>query len=185
MTAARNPNSSPGSPFPEARRDGLIVVDLDDEILLYDRSRHRAHRLNHMAALVWRLCDGQTSIAGLTTRLTEQTGAPVGEDLVRLALDRLSRGRLLKQSLMLSPGETGVDRRAFVRQVAVAAGLAALMPVVESIIAPTLAYAASCGMTCLNNADCVGAGSCTACRNSTDLTGKRCCLAGTAQNPCF
>jgi hypothetical protein len=40
--------------MPRARRDELVVEELDDETLVYDLERHKARCLNHTAALVWR-----------------------------------------------------------------------------------------------------------------------------------
>jgi hypothetical protein len=37
---------------------GVIVEDLEGEILLYRPSAHKAIHLNRTAALVWTLCDG-------------------------------------------------------------------------------------------------------------------------------
>ena len=48
------------------REDGLIVREVDGETLVYDRRRHKAHCLNRAAALVWRQCDGTTSVADAT-----------------------------------------------------------------------------------------------------------------------
>jgi coenzyme PQQ synthesis protein D (PqqD) len=44
---------------PLARSDGLIVQELDGELLVYDLERHRAHRLSETAAFVWRRCEGE------------------------------------------------------------------------------------------------------------------------------
>ena len=48
---------------PRARRDGLVIRELNGELLVYDLERHRAHCLNPTAALVFKQCDGRTSPA--------------------------------------------------------------------------------------------------------------------------
>src|SRR3712207_4559485 len=82
--------------FPHARHDGLTVHELPEETLVYDRQRHRAHCLNRTAALVWRQCDGRTSIAQLAENLQRDLQAPVDESVIRVALDELERAHLLQ-----------------------------------------------------------------------------------------
>ena len=48
-----------------ARRENLIVKDLGGEVVVYDEATSEAHELNRSAALVWRHCDGQNSVADL------------------------------------------------------------------------------------------------------------------------
>src|ERR1700719_830964 len=79
------------------REDGLIVREVDGETLVYDRRRHKAHCLNRAAALVWRQCDGTTSVAELAKLLHEHLQIPVDEAVVWLALDRLARAHLLAE----------------------------------------------------------------------------------------
>ena len=44
---------------PKARAEGVVVRELDEEVLVYDLDTHRAVCLNGAAAAVWRLCDGR------------------------------------------------------------------------------------------------------------------------------
>ena len=37
---------------------GLVVEEMDEEILLYRPTTHQAIHLNSTAAAIWRLCDG-------------------------------------------------------------------------------------------------------------------------------
>ena len=132
---------------PQKRTDGLVVTELMDEVLVYDLERHRAHCLNRAAAIVFTNCDGTRTIGELAALLEREMGAPVDSDFVWLALDRLGRAQLLRQR-MKRPKETGgLSRRELVRRV----GIAALLPVVASIVAPTPAQAAA---TCVS--DCTG-----------------------------
>ena len=77
--------------MPRARQDELVVEELQDETLVYDLERHKARCLNRTAALVWRHCDGQTSVAEVAALLEEQLAIPADEAVVWMALDRLSR----------------------------------------------------------------------------------------------
>jgi hypothetical protein len=40
------------------RRDDVEWVELDGEVVVYDRAGAHLHRLNPTAAAVWRACDG-------------------------------------------------------------------------------------------------------------------------------
>ena len=53
------------------KNDHLIVHELDDEVLLYDPSVDRSHRLNACATFIWRHCDGSQSTSDIAQRLTE------------------------------------------------------------------------------------------------------------------
>src|SRR5581483_8312784 len=130
-------------PRPRARRDGLVIEEMGDELLIYDLERDRGHALNESAALVFRHCDGHRGVGELAAALSETTGAPVDEIVVLRALRRLDDARLLE-----TPAAEGRAwaRREALRRIGLAgaaAGLAA--PVVKSIVVPTPAEAqASC-----------------------------------------
>ena len=47
--------------MPQARRSGLIIQEVDSEILIYDQETDKAHCLNPTAAKVWNYCDGETT----------------------------------------------------------------------------------------------------------------------------
>jgi len=127
---------------PLARKDGLVIQELPDEVLVYDLDSDRAHCLNQTAAFVWQHCDGRNSTKQIARKLGQQFDCSVDEKIVWLALDRLARNHLLER-LPVPPQEIqGMNRRAMVR----ALGLAAVVsvPMVTSIVAPTPAQAASC-----------------------------------------
>jgi hypothetical protein len=125
---------------PEARKEGLIVHSLSDEVLVYDLDQHKAHCLNKTAALVWNRCDGKTSVAELARKLGDEVGAPVDEQMVLLALDQLGRTRLLRQKT--APARTtGLSRRELIKRAGIGAAIA--LPIVTSILAPTPAQAAT------------------------------------------
>jgi hypothetical protein len=126
---------------PKARRDGLILQELPDELLIYDQKTHRAHCLNASAAAVFRIADGSRSIDAIARDAGASLGASLGEDMVWLALDELAENDLLE-----SPLSRDVPRptRREVLAVGAASGAAAIMlPVVLAITAPTPAYAES------------------------------------------
>jgi hypothetical protein len=142
---------------PKARDEDLVVERVDDELLIYDLERDKAHCLNETAALVFTHCDGERSAGELAAHLSEQSGEPVDEDVVRAALVRLSDARLLDEPVP-SAANGEWSRRQMLRKVGVAGATAGLgLPVVKSIVAPTRAEAqASCvpqGQAC--NAGCI------------------------------
>ena len=144
-------------PMPRARQDGLLVEELQDETLVYDLKRDEAHCLNRTAALVWRHCDGQTSVAEVAALLDEQLAIPVDEAVVWMALDRLGRVHLLSEPMTLPADRAQYSRRKMLRALGRVAGIS-LLPVVASIVAPRAAAAA----TCINI--CVGIPNCTPCK---------------------
>ena len=125
--------------MPAARTEGLVVEEFADEILVYDLKRHEAHCLNRTAALIWRRCDGRTTVAEVAAGLEKELTPPPGEAAVRMALDRLGTAQLLTERVTVPGSYTRHSRRDVIR----AAGLSLLLPVVESIVAPRAAEAAS------------------------------------------
>jgi hypothetical protein len=124
--------------LPHAKK--LSARDLGEETIVYDAEARKFHRLNRTAALIWRHCDGQTSVAQVAALLGKMD-LPADEDVVWLALDRLDKAHLLRGPWM-RPAE-GVSRRAVMRKLGRAGALSLLLPVVVSMTAPTPAMAAS------------------------------------------
>jgi Coenzyme PQQ synthesis protein D (PqqD) len=127
---------------PKMRVQGLLIDELPEELLVYDLERQKAHCLNHTAALVWRRCDGKTTVTEIAAQLSRQFDAPCNEELVWLALRQLDALDLLEQSISLPPHLTGLSRRQMIRNIGLAAAIA--VPVVTSIVAPTAVQAATC-----------------------------------------
>jgi hypothetical protein len=121
-----------------ARAAGLVVHDLDDEVLVYDLDRHRAHCLNRTAAAIWRLCDGKRSAAAIARALTAELGTPVDQEMIWSTLDRLGKARLLDQPVARPTPPRGISRRRALR------GLLIATPAVVSVLSPTPAQAATC-----------------------------------------
>ena len=127
---------------PHAREDGLVSHATSDELLVYDLKRHKAHCLNRSAALVWKHCDGQTTIKEMARRMEKELNSPVDEEVIWLALERLGKAHLLKERAVRAGSPTGLSRREVIRKLSLAAALS--VPVVTSIIAPTAVQAATC-----------------------------------------
>ena len=56
---------------PRARKAGLIVNNLNDEVLVYDLERDKAHSLNSSAAFIWKKCNGRRTIAEVAQALSK------------------------------------------------------------------------------------------------------------------
>lgn len=153
---------------PLARKEGLVVQHLPDEVLIYDLETNRAHCLNETAGLVWQACDGRKTTSQITRELSAKLNAKLDDKIVWLALAQLSRKNLLVNAPIPPSKLNGVNRREMVR----ALGLTAVVgiPVVASIVAPTPAEAAT---------GCATAGQ--ACGGSNPI----CCSGCTCDGQCF
>jgi len=68
------------SQFPSARKTGLVVQDMPDEVLVYDLDSNKAHCLNKSAALVWKSCDGTKTVSDIVRLFESGSGEKVSED---------------------------------------------------------------------------------------------------------
>jgi len=103
--------------LPKARQDKLTVRQLADETLVFDHLTSKAHCLNLTAGLVWKHCDGKTTVRQLAGLLQRELGVPASEALVHLALEQLARRRLL-EPLPAESAEVRQSRRRMLRKVA-------------------------------------------------------------------
>ena len=110
--------------LPVARAEGLTSEVMGGELVVYDRERHRCHDLNRPATVVWRACDGETTVAAMALRLQAELRQLADEGLVWLALDRLAR----------PVDGARYTRRDAMRSLGLAGGLTALLPVITSIV---------------------------------------------------
>jgi hypothetical protein len=137
--------------FPRARQEKLVVRTLDDEVLLYDLERHKAHCLSPAAAIVWKHCDGSRTPAQLAEVLETELGCPISAEAVGLILQHLQKHKLLEDIVL---PEVGISRREAAKRL----GIAALaIPFVTTLLAPTVAQAATCktaGQVCTSNGEC-------------------------------
>jgi hypothetical protein len=129
--------------MPRARREGLIVEDLSTEVLVYDSARDKAHCLNQSAALVWKYCDGKTTVSKMARQLEHDLNSKkIDEKMVWFALDQLSKDHLLEENPVPPALLGGLTRRQMVRTLGIAAVIA--VPLVTSIGVTTARAATSC-----------------------------------------
>jgi len=151
---------------PTARKSGLVVQEVPDEVLVYDLETNKAHCLNRSAALVWRSCDGKNSVSEITRLVEEQAGGKVTDDFVWLAIDQLSENNLLEKEVVVS--FSGQSRREAIKKIGMASMVA--VPIIASLVAPQSALAAvscSCNTppSCsnANNVNCPSTTNCNGC----------------------
>jgi hypothetical protein len=121
---------------PRARREGLIVQEVADELVVYDRRRDNVHRLNRTASLVWRRCDGTLKVEEIAACLKSELDPAADEELVWQTLEKLESAELLEQPLALPAGNATTRRRAI-------GTLSLLLPAISTIVAPRPAAATS------------------------------------------
>jgi hypothetical protein len=126
--------------FPRARKDRLTIRELFEETLVYDQVRHKGHCLNATAALVWRHCDGRTSIDDLARIVAGELGIPRAAEVVGLALEQLGRRHLLDEAPQPLPAVDRVSRRDALKKLALAA---AALPLVMSVATKAAAQSIS------------------------------------------
>jgi len=148
------------SQYPMSRTDNLVVQELKDEVLIYDLKINKALCLNHTSALVWNLCDGKKSITEIKQAVSQKLKAPVKDEIIWLALERLSEQNLLVSQINTQHIYQGMSRREVVKRIGIASAVS--LPVVSAIIAPTAISAQSLGCVepgyhncpCELNSDC-------------------------------
>ena len=131
-------------PFPRAREKGLLTCDVADELLVYDLDRYKAHCLNSTAALVWRQCDGRTSVPEITRALNSVYEVTLDNDVVWFALEQLERAQLIHIEVANGrrTGSGKLTRRELIKRAGSAAAIG--LPLVSSIVTPTAVEAATC-----------------------------------------
>ena len=130
--------------YPKQSKTVHVEV-LNDELCLYDWQRKEVHALNPTAALVWQMCDGQTSPQQMAGQLKGDLTPAQAEALVWTSLEQLGKAHLLEGEIAKPDGGPLLTRRQVLKLLGGAAAGAVLMPVVSSIVAPTPVAAQSPG----------------------------------------
>lgn len=161
---------------PVARQTGLVIQEIPNEILVYDLEANKAFCLNQTAALVWKACNGENSIADIAKDLASELKAPIGEDFIWLALGQLEKDNLLEDFAVkeLPAKKAGLSRREAIKKIGLASAIA--LPIVAALTVPQTALAATCAASVCSEID--GSGGCTpgthCCRGNCQTTGVPC-----------
>ncbi len=126
---------------PKARKENLVVQELDGEVLIYDLNTNKAFCLNEASALVWQACDGNKDVSEIRKSLGKQLNSTVNDDFVWLALDQLKKENLIENKDEIVADFNGMSRREVIRKVGFASVVA--LPLISSMIAPTAISAQS------------------------------------------
>src|SRR5688572_21355604 len=128
------------SQYPQRREaDDVVVVEVENEVLVYDKNTNKAFNLNETSALIWELCDGQRSVTEISRTLGKKLSATVDEGLVWLALEQLREAELVKHEAAVPDSLAGLSRRQAIRKVGLAAMIS--LPLISSIVMPTTTIA--------------------------------------------
>ncbi|HSK72114.1 MAG TPA: PqqD family protein [Pyrinomonadaceae bacterium] len=149
-----------GLMIPKARKAELVVQEVSDEVLVYDLRTNRAHCLNETAAFVWKSCDGKNSVVEIGKKCQRESGKPVSEEMIWLAIEQLGKRELLEAPVeVVFEGQT---RREALKRIGLGAMIA--LPIITSLTAPTAALAgticANPACTCTLSSPCAQAGGC-------------------------
>jgi hypothetical protein len=125
---------------PRARKEGLVVEELPDELMICDTATQQVSCLNRTAAFVWRHCDGRRTVGALARHMAEEFGAPVDETAVWYSLRLLGQRGLLEGRAEVPAPARRMTRRQAVRALGLAA---AAVPLVTTMIVPPAAHAQS------------------------------------------
>lgn len=134
---------------PTARKTGLVIQEVPEEVLVYDMNTNKAHCLNKTAALVWRSCDGSRTVSEIADHVGSLAGEKVTDDFVWLAIDQLNANDLLEKEI--EADFKGLSRRDVIKRIGLTSMVA--LPVIASLVAPPTAMAAA-SCNCNNNAEC-------------------------------
>jgi hypothetical protein len=148
---------------PVARKNSLVVQELNNEVLVYDLKTNKAHCLNESAAIVWKHCDGKNTISEIAEQFISQAGNKVDDNFIWLAIDQLNELDLLEQNM--KPDFKGQTRREVIKKIGLASVVA--LPIIASLVAPQSALASvsctvsACTVPGANSTQCPAA--CSTC----------------------
>jgi hypothetical protein len=127
--------------YPLARKDKLVVRELEEETLVYDLTRNKAICLNRTAAAVWKASDGERDASQIADELSAELGATLDEKMVWAAIEQLGRDHLLAYCIPTPTQKSGMTRR---KQLKYMGRAAAMAPIVAAMTAPKASAAQSC-----------------------------------------
>ena len=188
-----------------ARRDDIVIHELDGEAVLYDERSGAVHRFNETALTVWKACDGSRRVSEISRGLAQRYALGSGE--ARSEVEKVIRELRAKGLLIESPEPaTQPASRLPSRRELLCGGTAKLIytaPLISTFFASgacasgpsaSAAFGVDCktvGYSCSNPPECCihpGNGLCTsgaccgftgvACDDDADCCGARTCSSG-------
>ena len=123
------------------KRIAALTREFDDELLVYDAERHKAHCLNRTAAVVWLECSGDATVPEIAKKL-EGYFHTSDDALVRLSVAKLGKAGLIERTDAFLRGGEPLNRREVLSRIRTIAVVA--LPLVTTMLVPSPAAAASC-----------------------------------------
>ncbi len=80
---------------PIARKDNLKIKNDTGELFIEDLMNAKSIHLNPTSAYVWEKCDGKKEPNDIAMELGQELGVSVSENVIAMALNRLSAEQLL------------------------------------------------------------------------------------------
>ena len=115
-----------------ARRvEGLLSQRVEGELLVIRESTEEAHALNETAAIVFELCDGETTAGTMAAEIARRSGLPADDAIIELALSELEDAGLIIREAATASAPT---RRSLIRRLALSAATVSMLPVVETVL---------------------------------------------------
>ncbi|MCB1025002.1 MAG: PqqD family protein [Acidobacteria bacterium] len=127
---------------PLARVSELVIQENNNEILVYDLTINKALCLNESTALIWKLCDGRSSLPEIREKVNNILTTNIGDDFIWLAIDELGKNNLLSRENGHPKAFNGLTRREVIRRLGFTTVVA--IPIISSVIAPNSIHAQSC-----------------------------------------
>ena len=130
---------------PRSLKRHISIQQIGRETLVYDELRHKAFCLNESSSLIWRLADGEHTVAQMKEAASSELKMEVSEEFVCFALEQLQRDGLIESpSIAAGPA---VSRRAVLRTLGVSGAL--LLPMIAAVMAPPAAQAYNGCVDCI------------------------------------
>ncbi len=78
-------------------KSGVVVQEVDGELLVLDRENEQIHQLNAIASLIWSCIDGQSGLEQIAARVTEkyEVAPDVAKRDVKKLLEEFSEKNLI------------------------------------------------------------------------------------------
>jgi hypothetical protein len=104
---------------PLARKSEIFSENLQEEVVLYDKTNNKVHCLSKTAAAIWESCDGSRTVDDLAHIIEAKLGAPADRNLVLLALEELEKAGLMEAGGGIVSDAEFTSRREAVGKIAV------------------------------------------------------------------
>ena len=83
--------------LPRAKRENVVKINSQGEVMLFDSDTRRSYSLNKPAAIIFSHCDGTTQFSYLSRRYQ------FSEEIIYFTLDQLQKENLLATDSYVSP----------------------------------------------------------------------------------